>query len=171
MPRCKNALLIHSDIYGFGGAEIHCVRIAEILQKRGIHVTVLHASGTLDVEAIRSWSGMNIDPNGIKFETASPFKLFPDAFKGLSLLRYAFVVRYARRIAKRFDISIATYGECPIHGTQIIQSIYVPLLFHDRESLKHLGIEEHGYLKYILRVLYVIMARRIAGWRPELVEA
>ncbi len=167
----RKVLLIHSDVYGFGGAENHCIRVAQIMQNAGFDVTVLHGGGPLEVERIWKWCGIRIDAARTSFTTAKPFNRFPSFLAGMALLRYAFVLRAARRIVDEFEIVIGTFGEVPIELENLIQSTHVPLFFYDPESLSYLGFDAgRSRLRYWMRVVYVRAARRIAGWRTEVIE-
>lgn len=170
--RRAEVLLIHGDVYGFGGAENHCVRVAEVLQELDCQVTVLHAGGPLDSARISSWCGIRLDPARVRFVTAPPFDRFPAFLRGLILLRYAFVLRAARHIAGRYDLVIGTYGEVPLRVRKLIQSTHIPLFFHDEESLAYLGFDAaRSRLRYGLRILYVMAARRVARWNRSDIEA
>jgi glycosyltransferase involved in cell wall biosynthesis len=165
-------LLIHGDVYGFGGAENHCVRVAEVLQNLGCQVTLLHAGGPLDADRIYSWCGIRLDPRRVRFITASPFDKFPGFLRGLVLLRYAFVLRAAAALVGGYDLVIGTYGEVPIRVRKLIQSTHVPLFFHDKESLAYLGFNaDRDRLRYWIRILYVLASRRIARWSKPPIEA
>jgi glycosyltransferase involved in cell wall biosynthesis len=168
----RKALLIHGDVYGFGGAENHCIRVAQIMQNAGFDVTVLHGGGPLDVERIWKWCGIRLDPARASFVTAEPFTRFPSFLAGKVLLRYAFVLRAARRIVDEFEIVIGTFGEVPLELQTLIQSTHVPLFFCDPESLSYLGFDSgRSRLRYWMRVVYVRAARRIAGWSRRVIES
>ncbi len=166
----KRALLVHCDIYGFGGAEYTAIKILRMLQDQGVDVTVLHAGGPLDTARIRDRTSIEIDERSARFIQAPIFARFPRLLQNSLLLRYAFVVRAARRIASDYDFVVATYGELPISDGHMVQVLHIPLFFLDRESLVYLGVRDPGAIKLAIRRAYVLAARTIAGWSTSAVE-
>lgn len=157
-------LVLHPDVYYFGGAELLCVRVLSVLQQRHAEIVLLHAGGPLDIGRIEAWSGVRLDPERVRFESVvtpgwlSLLKLKP------ILLRYAIVLRAARRMADDADLVVSTNGECPLSARRLIQFVHFPLFFFDRESLARLGSSDLSLARHLVRAAYVLMSRRIAGW-------
>lgn len=160
----KCALIIHSDLNNSGGAEDFCVHVIEILQGNGFHVTVVHSGNSIDIKTINKRYGVLLKRKKLNCITAFPFNIFPNLFKRLILLRYSFVLRYAAKMIKHFDIIIGTFGEVPIYSKKVIQIGHVPLFFFDKQSLQNLGVNSNNPLTWFLRVIYVIAARAVANW-------
>ncbi|RFO94624.1 hypothetical protein DIC66_22545 [Rhodoferax lacus] len=166
----KRILVIHCDIYGFGGAENFAIKLVRTLQDFEFDVTVLHSGGTLDVVRIRERMGIELDPSKVRFVQISMFRRFPGLLAGALLLRYAFVLRQARQIANDFDFIVGTYGETPLLVKKLLQTVHIPLFFFDRESLCYLGVRAPTILQLAVRSAYVIVSRLIAGWSRETVS-
>lgn len=166
----KRVLVVHGDIYGFGGAENHAVKVIRILQDCGLDVTVAHAGGPLDADRIERQMGVRLDPARVRFVQAPFFARFPRLNRGAILLRFAVVLRFARRLAPQYDAVIGTYGEMPIEARTLVQSMHIPIFFLDRESLSHLGVVDPGPLKWAVRAGYVLVSRLVAGWSRAAVE-
>lgn len=166
----KRALVIHGDIYGFGGAENFAVKLIRTLQDNGVDVTLLHAGGPLDVALIRNRLGIALDPRSLRFIQAPPFDRISGILGNALLLRYAFVLRQARKWVKKYDFVIGTYGEVPLDAPKVIQAVHIPLFFYDRESLGYLSQPETSAVRRLIRMAYVIAARQISGWSREMVS-
>ena len=171
VQRRHHVLLVHGDVYAFGGAENHCVRIASIFQDAGWEVTILHAGGILDADRVEKWCGIRLDPKRVRFNTPTILKSLPRLFLNRALLRYALVARAAKHAAKNYDLVVATYGELSVNSKVVIQSLHVPLFFFDRTSLLYMGFGLHrGWLSHLARSTYVIASRALAGWNKSSVK-
>jgi len=166
----KNALVIHGDIYGFGGAENHAIKVVKILEELGFNVTVLHAGGALDAPRIYKQMGIQLDPARVRFLQAEIFRRHPGWFANSLLMRYAFVLRESRRHVKSADLVVGTYGETPVDARVLVQSMHIPLFFFDRESLGYLGVQRPKPSVLAVRVVYVLAARLISRWSRRAVE-
>ena len=166
----KKALVIHGDIYGFGGAENHAIKIIKILEELDFDVTVLHAGGALDAPRIHKQVGISLDPVRVRFQQAQVFVRHPTWFENSLLMRYAFVLREARGLAESADLVVGTYGETPLEARVLVQSMHIPLFFFDRESLGYLGVQNPKRLMLAIRKAYVLAARLIGGWSRQAVE-
>ncbi len=173
----SRALAIHYNVYYFGGAEYVCIRMLRALQQRFSEVVLLHAGGPLDAARIEAWSGVRLDPARVRFETVG----WPNWLRRLArlsgvghqpiLLQYALVLRAARSMTAGADLVITTEGECTVSAASAIQYIHYPMFFHDRESLAHLGASDLGTARWLVRSCYVLLARRVAGWRRSIVAS
>lgn len=163
--RWDHVYVIHPNIYAFGGAEFHCAVLLDILQKRFSRVTLLHTGGPLDFEAIAEWSGIELDPTRVTFETVKTPWWIPN----LVLFCYAAVIRVARHRVANADLVIASFGECPIQTPRLIQSVHVPLLFYDSESLSYLGVDIKSPASRLGRMIYILVTRLVMGWSPDVI--
>ncbi len=166
----KKALVIHGNIYEFGGAEATAVKNVKILEELNFEVTVLHAGGALDVERVRQRMGITLDPQRVRFVQAPLFARFPSLLRGRLLLEYAIVVRAAKSLAPKADLVVGTYGETPVEARRLLQSIHIPIFFFDGESLRYLAGRKLGPLQHATRAAYVIASRLIAGWSRRAAE-
>ena len=173
----RRVLVTHHDVYYFGGAEHLCVRMLKVLQTYFEEVVVLHAGGPLDVARIEKWYGVRLDPERVRFETVSSprwlrwvSRLFAVGRMPI-LLQYALVLRAARSMKAGADLIISTQGECAIWDASVIQYIHYPMFFLDRESLAHLGATDLRIDQWLARACYVLLARRLCGWRPSIVAS
>jgi glycosyltransferase involved in cell wall biosynthesis len=166
----KSALVIHGDIYRFGGAENFAVKLIRILLDHEINVTLLHSGGALDDARIRNQFGVELKSSSVRFIQAQPFDRLPGIFNQALLLRYAFVLRQAQKCADKYDFVIGTYGEVPINARNIIQAVHIPFFFFDRESLRYLSQVQTSSIRHLIRIAYVITARVIAGWSRDKVS-
>lgn len=167
MRRFGKALLVHADLYGGGGAEVHAVRILRLLSERFDQVTAVHVGGPLDADRIeRAW-GVRLDPDRVRFETAGlPGRLLARGRRRYRLLEYAAALRHARRVAPGYDLVVSTFGECTVAGPRVLQAVCIPLFFSNPESLAYLGVPEGGRARQRIRRAYVRLCRRIAHWDP-----
>ena len=163
----KKCLVIHSNLYDFGGAEIFAVRAINTLTRLGFDVDLLHCGKEIDAQAIKNWSAISIDEKKMKVIKAFPF--FQKIIKNrkLSLLRYALALRAARTRAHEYDMVLSTYGELTVKGKINFQFIHVPLFFYDAESLSYLGENSDNWKKNILRKIYVKASRYLSGWNRQ----
>ena len=166
----NSVLLIHGNVSIYGGAEMHCVRVAETLANAGYYVTIIHAGGFLDPADIFSWSGVRLKTSHVRFISPPIFQSFPKLFHQFILLQYAIVLRYTRSIINAYNLAIGTYGEVPIFSNNLIQSTHVPLFFYDRQSLSYLGFSlKRGLISRWTRIGYVLLVRFLASWSPDAV--
>ena len=149
----------------------------KVLQTYFEEVVVLHAGGPLDVARIEKWYGVRLDPERVRFETVSSprwlrwvSRLFAVGRMPI-LLQYALVLRAARSMKAGADLIISTQGECAIWDASVIQYIHYPMFFLDRESLAHLGATDLRIDQWLARAGYVLLARRLCGWRPSIVAS
>lgn len=164
------ALVIHSDIYAGGGAELLCLRAIAILQGLGARVTLVHAGGRLDAARIRAWSGILLDPSRVRFITVPGARQLERLAGSYALLQYALATMWARRIAREFDLVASVFVECPIDHPRVLQYISYPSFFFDRETLRHLGANPRTQIEYWLRAMYHVACRMIASWSREAVR-
>lgn len=172
--RRSRVLVLHYNIYYFGGAELVCVRTLAVLQQRFEEVVVLHAGGPLDVERIETWSGIRLDPARVRFETvAGTWWLRWLARAGLEpiLAQYAAVLRAAPSKTQAADLVVSTEGECTLSADRVIQFIHYPMFFFDRRSLACLGVGDLGLGRWLIRSSYVLAARWLAGWDRSIVSS
>jgi glycosyltransferase involved in cell wall biosynthesis len=173
MPMVRRVLVLHPDIYLFGGAELLCVRVLALLQYRFSEVFVLHTGGPLDVDRIQNWCGITLDPTRVRFETAPwPFGLRRLKRKPI-LLSHAIVIRAARRRHRRNDLIMSTGGECPVLAGPFptIQFIHFPIFFFDREAFAYQGAANLVMGQYVIRAAYVLLSRLLAGWQRQIVRS
>ena len=166
----KRCLLIHNDLYSFGGAELFAIRAINTLMRLDYDVDVIHCGKALDVEALTKWSGISLDGSRLKVIEAFPGiqKLLKS--RKLSLLRYVLSLRAARSHVEKYDLVFSSYGELTVTGRLNFQFIHVPIFFYDAESLSYLGEQVDKFSKRFARAVYVISCRLIAGWKRETVE-
>ena len=164
-------LIVHGDIYGFGGAEIVALRTLRTLQQHYRDITLVHTGGPLDTARIESRCGLRIDQTRVRFLTAPlADTLMPPFLGNWALIKYAVALRYASRIAADYSAVITTYGECTFPHPRVVQYIHYPQFLTDRESLAHLGASYASAIKLGLRQTYVRVAQKIAGWHPNKVR-
>jgi len=163
-----NALVVHSDIYAFGGAEVVAVRVADLLSRKFDKVTVIHSGGKLDSEKIECWSGVKLDSERVQFISAG--WLGTALGSKVALLKFALVIHAAMRIAHQYDLVVSTYGECAIDAPKLIQIVHYPLFLFDRQSFECLGVKDMSFWHYVFRKQYVQLCRLIARWNPEIIS-
>ena len=166
----KKCLVIHSNLYDFGGAELFAVRAINTLIQLGFHVDLLHCGKNIDAKAIGNWSGISIKEENLSIIEAFPFFQKFLKKKKLSLLRYALALRAAKTRVHEYDMVFSSYGELTIKGKVNFQFIHVPLFFYDFESLSYLGQNSDSWIKNTLRKFYVKTSRFIACWDRKTVE-
>lgn len=166
-PKVK-ALVVHGSYAVLGGAESYSIRIVSLLQRRFDRIVVLHSSAPPNLEAMERFSGFSLDREKIEFRSVQPPPLLATLLNGrpgLTLLRYAFVVREARRQARNFDLVASTFGECPVAGAPALYTMHIPLLVADRESLAFCGIPDRGTLRRAFHGVYISVVKMVMGFR------
>lgn len=165
------ALVVHADLTGGGGAELYGARVLALLQRRFAHVALVHAGPALDANDLNRRFGVALDGRRLSVVSAGPGARLLAGLSGrLQLLKYALALRAARALAGHADLVVSTYGECPIEAARVLQCIHVPLFLDDRRSLMHLGVTGLSRGALLARQAYVGLARRVAGWDPEVVR-
>jgi glycosyltransferase involved in cell wall biosynthesis len=165
----SRVLVLHYDLYYFGGAELLCCRILAVLQQHFSEIVLLHGGGPLDVARIEAWSGVRLNPARVRFETA-PLPRWLTRLGRIAgganpiLLQYAMVLRAARSMSAGADLVVSTEGECPLAARRVIQYIHYPMFFFDRGSLTRLGATDLGLGRWLVRSCYVIVSRLVSGW-------
>jgi len=169
--RYGTALVVHADLGGGGGAELYGARVLALLQRRFAHVALVHAGADLDAADLARRYGVALDARRLSVVSAGPGARLLTRLTGrCQLLKYALALRAARDPAGHSDLLVSTYGECPIDAPRVLQCIHVPLFLDDRRSLKHLGVTGLSWGGLLARRAYVRLARRLAGWDPEVVR-
>lgn len=164
----RRALVVHASLQALGGAEVYAFRVIEDLQKMYDEVVVVHMESEPDLDLVVRFCDVQVDPNVVRFIPISPpwprWSIFARWIRsgGFVLLRYAFVVRYAAKVADRFDLVVGTFAECPIRHPRLVQMIHIPLFVWDRESLSYCGIHAPG-LKGWLHKANVKLAGALMG--------
>lgn len=166
----KKCLLVHNNLYSFGGAELFAIRAINTLMRAGYDVDVVHCGAALNVKALSDWSGIAIDENRLKVIRAFPFIQALIKSRKVSLLRYALALRAAKRYVSQYDLVVSSYGELTVSGKKNFQFIHVPIFFHDAESLSYLGEQAHKLSRRVARMVYVQSCRLISGWSRQHVE-
>lgn len=166
--RRPKILFVHPNLYGFGGAELHCIRAMEQVQAMGAHVTLVHAGGPFDGDRLEKWSGVKLDPDITRFISVPGARILR-RLKRMALLEFALASRWARGLAKDFDLVATFYGECTISHPRVLQYIAYPVFSSDRLSLEHLGAYRPGW-RYVARFLYQEFCKLLAGWDPQVIR-
>jgi glycosyltransferase involved in cell wall biosynthesis len=164
------ALVVHAGFDPLGGAEVYAVRVIKILQDIFDDVCVVHIGKQPAIADVAAFTGIRLDPARVTFKSA-PMPRVIAARSGMTLLKYAFAVRYADRMSEDFDIVIGTFAECPVRHRNVIQTIHVPMFVWDQESLVYCGFDGPPRRRLVQRV-YINICRaflgltRAAGSRP-----
>lgn len=166
----KKCLLIHNNLYSFGGAELFAIRAINTLMRAGYDVDVVHCGGALNVKSLSNWSGIAIDESRLRVIPAFPFFQALIKSRKVSLLRYAVALRAAKPYVSQYDLVVSSYGELTVSGKKNFQFIHVPIFFHDAESLSYLGEQAHKLSRRLARMVYVQSCRLISGWNRQQVE-
>lgn len=164
-------LVIHGNLSDKGGAELFALRTIKTLVRAGYHVDVVHGSNSVDWDELFSWAGFSFDlsrVNDLANKEAAFIKIL--GARKATLLRYAYALRRARRLAPRYELIFSTFGELPLSHPNAIQFFHVPLFFYDQESLKYIGADDARSSKKLARSAYVIFSRLLAGWSRKSVE-
>jgi len=160
----SRALIIHGHFHDLGGAEHFCFRIAGILQNRFNDVVVLHTGASPDLALIEQRTGIRL--SGVRFESVKiPFpirRLTRGDARSLALLQYAFVVRFARKIASGYDLVVSTFAECSLRQERMIQNIHIPMMVSDTQSLEYCGLHMRRTRRWA-QVAYIILVKLLAG--------
>lgn len=160
---CSRILFVHPDVYALGGAEQVCVRMMNAAQRIG-KVTLLHCGGALDCDRIWQWFRVALDPRRLEFITAGSTGRMLGHLKRKPIMKYAFALRYARRIASEFDLVVGTFGECPIPARRGIQYIHVPVFSSARDVFQYLNTGSDRPVQYRLRPFYARASRMLSRW-------
>lgn len=168
-PVRRRALVVHAGLQALGGAEVYAFRVIEDLQKVFDEVVVVHMGSEPDLDLVVRFCDVRVDPKVVRFISISPPWPLRSIFTrrsqsgGFVLLRYAFVVRYAAKIADEFDLVVGTFAECPIQHPRLVQTIHIPLFVWDKESLSYCGIHALGRLGGWLHKVNVKLAGALMG--------
>jgi len=164
----KRILIIHSDLFGLGGAELVACKIISLLQ-HDFDVTFVHCGAEVDPKIFYQYYKVQIDSGRVRYAAAFPswIRRFVSRRSGLALLKYALALRYARKLSSEHDLIFSSYGECPLEHDKVIQYIHIPLFSIDREIFSYLGVYRLNPISYLLRSAYVILCRFIAGWEKS----
>jgi glycosyltransferase involved in cell wall biosynthesis len=130
----KNVLLVHPQFNVVGGAELVALHILRWLtQQRAFRTTVVTLR-KVDVEAVHSMTGVDIDPRRIEVRLAYCPKQILEAESRFELMKLAFLHRAARKLSPSADLCLSTYGEMDF-GKQGFQYIHHPS-FADKSVLR-----------------------------------
>jgi glycosyltransferase involved in cell wall biosynthesis len=159
-------LLVHLQFELFGGAEMYCLRVADLLQRDRNDIVILHMGRAPDFDWVNRRCGIVLDRARVRFQ-ALPMPgwlrwLSGSSVQRLLLLKYAFVVRQARRLVRGFDLTISTFAECPLPTDRVLQSVHMPLLVWDRESLKYWGLNATRAMT-LKRIFYLVIVYFFMG--------
>lgn len=165
--KITKALVIHPDLYAFGGAELVALRMINQLSKIVDHITVIHSGKELDVNLVKKWTNIWLDQSKVVFQST----FFRPTLVGKSgaLIKYAFALRSARRVAHDFDLVVSTYGECTFRAKNVIQYIHFPLFIGTRENFHFLGARNLNWFKFVSRKAYILICKIISRWDPDIV--
>ena len=168
--------IVHPRLgWGHGGSEARALWAIDAL-KRDYRISVI-TTGPFDLHRLNDYYGTRLD-RGDFFLKMVPLPPGLGRTRKFAALRSAWVARFCRRVAPRFDLMISTYSpiEFGIQGIQCIADFsFVP----EWRTALHPALRDHKSWWYgdsFLRRTYLgfcrwVSGEKLEGWKKDLILA